>query len=293
MATEKYAGVTTDEKVVCFDLSSGQVLCSYDRDVTGDTVAYFKMIKRNGTPWLVSLNDGGDTVLLRNALKTEEETALDGEAASTVACSSDGRLVAIATEAGTFVVWDVDKGTDVGFGEGGHTGSIDCMLFSPDDQWLVTGGQDGRVVSWKVNERFGRAGTQTFPSPITSMSYMAAADVVVCGLRSGQVAHLHLKAAKVSAADWGTAGDYEGLPGLVLADVQAPAKTGDKKPGKPAASKPAASKPAASKPAAAVPTATTAPSQAAAPKASGGPSEVQVAGDEVAANKDGGCCVIA
>ena len=111
---------------------------------------------------------------------------------------------------------------------------------------------------------------------------MAAAAGGNCGLRSGQVATCTSRLPK-SLARLGYMRETEGLPGLVLADAQAPAKTGDKKAGKTSASKPAA----------AVPTATTAPSQAAAPKASGGPSEVQVAGDEVAANKDGGCCVIA
>ena len=64
------------------------------------------------------------------------------------ALSSKGSRLAIVNDR-RISLWDLE--TDSQLGEfGGHSGPIDFCAFTPDDRLLITGGQDGTVVSWDL-----------------------------------------------------------------------------------------------------------------------------------------------
>jgi WD40 repeat protein len=66
-----------------------------------------------------------------------------------VAVSADGELLAAVGENGTVVLFDVTSGSIRQRLEG-HTGLVNDVAFDPDGTWLVTGGDDEKVIRWSL-----------------------------------------------------------------------------------------------------------------------------------------------
>lgn len=78
--------------------------------------------------------------------------------ASAVALSPDGRSVLVGRADGTLQLFDGFTGAKLGAAVKGHTGPVAALAFSRGGQAL-SGGQDGRLIVWKIVDGLARAGT--------------------------------------------------------------------------------------------------------------------------------------
>lgn len=204
----------TDSKVVTLDVASGKVLATFAREAAGSTFQSFELLQRAGKPWLLSYEEGTDSVLLREAEPAgAEELALDGQGVTAASCSADGQLLALGTEAGSLVVWNLDAGVERSNKAGAHTNAIDLVSWSSNGQWLVTGGQDGAVKVWFAAQDCRLAGGHVFDCPISALAVVEATPAaIILGLRTGEVGLLRLDAAakvsSVTALEWGSDAEY-------------------------------------------------------------------------------------
>ncbi|MDX1927076.1 MAG: protein kinase [Pirellulaceae bacterium] len=63
---------------------------------------------------------------------------------------SSGTYLASASDDGTALIWDVAKQASIQKLLGGHSGAIRDLVFSIDNQSVITSGKDGRIVLWNV-----------------------------------------------------------------------------------------------------------------------------------------------
>jgi WD40 repeat protein len=104
---------------------------------------------RDGT-W--ALTGGRDGVVRRWDLRSgvsERIGAVNGEVRAVVLVA-DGSVVAVTSSEGDVGQWDLTSGQRVLWPEQppelAHEGSVRAAAYSPDGRWLVTGGEDGRVI---------------------------------------------------------------------------------------------------------------------------------------------------
>lgn len=205
--------VALDDKVVTLDILTGQVKASLAREAPGAALLAFALAMRDGKPWLLSYEEGTDSVLLRDALASgEEELALEGQGTAAAAVGPLGRYVAIGSESGTLSVWDVAAGEELMQRPQAHAGPIDVLRWSADGKWLVTGGQDGGVKCWAARQQYKLAGGHVFESAVSSLALIPGAAAAIAGLRTGEVAHLRMDAVPAvhdpSRLGWGDADQY-------------------------------------------------------------------------------------
>ncbi len=81
---------------------------------------------------------------------TQLKTLLLAEPAYCVAFSPNGSLLAIGTGS-AIEIWDVPNGTRVA-SLTGHGGTINSIVFSPDEKYLASTGQDNQLYLWQVSE---------------------------------------------------------------------------------------------------------------------------------------------
>jgi hypothetical protein len=199
LAAQAHGGlvaVATATKIITVDMLSGQVKASMAREAAGEPVLAFALTMRDGKPWLLSYEEGTESVLLRDALNSgEEELALEGEGTSAAAIACDGQRVALGAEDGGLSVWDVAAGGELLNKPGAHAGPVDTVAWTADGAFLLTGGQDGAVKCWNARRHFQLAGGYVFESPINDLGISPDGKAVVVGLRTGEVGLLHLDAA--------------------------------------------------------------------------------------------------
>ncbi|XP_070161171.1 periodic tryptophan protein 2 homolog [Polyergus mexicanus] len=86
---------------------------------------------------------------------------------SSIALNSTGDWIAIGcSHAGQLLVWEWQSETYV-MKQQGHRTNMNCLAYSPDGQYIVTGGDDGKVKLWNILSNFC---TLTFHEHTSSIS---------------------------------------------------------------------------------------------------------------------------
>ncbi|EGD82650.1 hypothetical protein PTSG_03308 [Salpingoeca rosetta] len=198
LASDKYMVAAFDERLLAIDTEKGQILRQFSREAAGSELLLLQVLKRNGTPWVLSYEEGTPSVILRSLLSADEELALESNNTSCACVSADGRLVTICSNAGDVEVYDVEAGGLVLQENGAHGNAVEQCVFSADGRWLLTAGQDTLVKCWDVKAGFVLTGTEQCASPVSSLAVTQGGRGAVVGLRSGVVGHLSLVSATQS-----------------------------------------------------------------------------------------------
>src|SRR5262249_43047959 len=90
-----------------------------------------------------------------------------------------GRLLAGASLQNAVLVWDLDDQQLI-FRLDGHLDKVTALAFSPDGNWLVTGGDDLTVRVWNVLSAPPVAPRQ-FDTPIKALAFSADGQTVFTG----------------------------------------------------------------------------------------------------------------
>lgn len=192
LPTDKYVVCAFEDRLLAVDTATGQILREFDREAPGCELVLLKVLMRNGSPWLMSYEEGTPSVILRSLLSGDDELALEGEHTSCAAVSANSRLVAICTTAGDVEVWDVEAGGVVMQEHAAHASAVEQVVFSQDGRWLLTAGQDTAVKCWDVQAGFALTGKEECAAPVSALAVTQGVRGVMVGLRSGVVGHLSL-----------------------------------------------------------------------------------------------------
>lgn len=98
---------------------------------------------------------------------SEDLRTLDIQAGEvrSVAAAPSGRFVAAATAQGKVVIWNI-LSNKITTNLSAHQGAATCVIFSPDEAWLATGGEDRAIHLWELSSEDGFVA----PRPVRSLA---------------------------------------------------------------------------------------------------------------------------
>lgn len=172
------SGREAEYQIHLWDLQTFQEIGS-----TGASRGWLDDAPRRSTVWQASFSPAGDRLLavggrharLFNLATRRQERSFGPQGAVIRLAFANGnpdRFVAAGAD-GSAKVWDIGERRVVQKLEGVHTGRLNSAVFSPDDQQILTAGDDGQLVLWDIdtataklrfNERSGRIRSAEFSS---------------------------------------------------------------------------------------------------------------------------------
>jgi WD40 repeat protein len=131
-----------DGSVKLWDVIRGKGLFAYRHNSAVTAIAF---APDGGAPVVGCL---GNTVERRDISGTDEPFSF-AAAATSLACTGDGRLLAVGGPDGTVVLYDRQRHL-VTTQLRGHSGAVSSLAFAPGDRALASAGEDGTVRLWDV-----------------------------------------------------------------------------------------------------------------------------------------------
>lgn len=68
-----------------------------------------------------------------------------------------------------------------------HIGEVYAVAFSPDNRWLVSGGEDGTVRRWHIADNSTKSPFQMYSARVTSVAYSPDGQTIVASSDRGSV----------------------------------------------------------------------------------------------------------
>jgi hypothetical protein len=175
-------------------MKNGAVVSLKDKGIYGDieAVKFSSDSKR-----VVFFHSNSDIVVKDLTGKTVNVFYPGTLSVSTIEISPDGRYLLANIEGTDPILWDIDAlpendnkkllNEDSALAKlTGHTGTVTCFSFSPDNQYIITGGDDQLVIIWNlrgkmINVLSGHSGYVSF------VSFSGNSEKVVSGAENGEV----------------------------------------------------------------------------------------------------------
>jgi len=108
-------------------------------------------------------------------------------AISSVAINKTAEWIALASsEMGQLCVWEWQSQTHV-LKQQSHFGSMSGLCYSPDAQYIVTGGLDGKVKVWKTSDGFCIVSFTQHSAAVTGVTFTQTGKVIVSSSLDGTV----------------------------------------------------------------------------------------------------------
>lgn len=105
---------------------------------------------------------------------------------TTLGWSPDGRLVVAGTVGGIVYSWDVTSDSNEPLVKlSAHTGRVNTLAWMPQDQGLVTAGDDGKIDVWKPYSGIRIRSIEGYPAPILSLAFSPDSSVLAAGSANG------------------------------------------------------------------------------------------------------------
>ncbi|KAJ1650914.1 U3 snoRNP protein [Dispira simplex] len=105
----------------------------------------------------------------------------------TVALNPTGEWIGLASaEIGQLVVWEWQSESYV-LKQQGHSYDVNSLAYSPDGQYVVTGGDDAKVKVWNVSTGFCFVTFADHEAPVTAVAFTKNGQVVISASTDGTV----------------------------------------------------------------------------------------------------------
>ncbi|XP_015187730.1 PREDICTED: periodic tryptophan protein 2 homolog [Polistes dominula] len=131
----------------------------------------------NGTFFLYDMPDGN----MIHSLEISQQSI------STIAINCTGDWIALGcSNVGQLLVWEWQSET-YAMKQQGHSNNINSLAYSPDGQYIVTGGEDGKVKLWNTMSGFCSVTFKEHTSPITGVLFSHNRKFIVSSSLDGTV----------------------------------------------------------------------------------------------------------
>jgi len=123
-----------------------------------------------------------DKLVLNQGEKDDKVAPVASKEVCSVAYSPDGSKLAMGDSKTVYIYNVVDGFNEPAVRLSGHTQSVKCMQWSPDNRHLCTGGVDQRIYVWDTESKKSATVVGAHPkSVITAVSWLDEHTVVSCG----------------------------------------------------------------------------------------------------------------
>ena len=184
--------------------------------------------------WRKSAEPGAVYLYQRDSKQIIDKLEGHAKAVNSVAISTDGSLLATASEDDTTMLWKIDESPRKLLGRlPGHSGGVNAAIFSPDSRYLAAGSGDGSLQIWKVDTRQVVTDVIAHVSGIMSLAFSRDSQTLLIGTRDGAVVYWDIAQGKATKKIDAKQGLVESIafcamePGLPPVAATAPSRCGN------------------------------------------------------------------
>ena len=124
---------------------------------------------------------------MKKMLEVLYESRSLSESPSSLSFSTDGNTLALGTQAGTVLLWDMATRLQVGTLAAPNSGWVNSVEFSPNDSTLAAGYHDGNVRLWNVGTREKTATLEGHAGWVTCLSFPPDGSPLASGSLDGTI----------------------------------------------------------------------------------------------------------
>ncbi|OAD61424.1 Periodic tryptophan protein 2 like protein, partial [Eufriesea mexicana] len=136
---------------------------------------------------VVGFNNGSFYLYEMPDVNMIHSLSISNQCISSIAINTTGDWIALGcSTAGQLLVWEWQSET-YAMKQQGHSNNMNCLAYSPDGQYIVTGGDDGKVKLWNTMNGFCSITFQEHMSTITGVAFSHNRKFIVSASLDGTV----------------------------------------------------------------------------------------------------------
>ncbi|XP_035733871.1 periodic tryptophan protein 2 homolog [Vespa mandarinia] len=157
------------------------------RKQTKDAVLTAATYHRDTHILVVGFNNGSFCLYEMPEVNMIHSLNISAQGISSIALNSTGDWIALGcSHMGQLLVWEWQSET-YAMKQQGHSNNINCLAYSPDGQYIVTGGDDGKVKLWNTMSGFCSVTFQEHSSAISGVLFSHNRRFIVSSSLDGTV----------------------------------------------------------------------------------------------------------